>query len=58
MDVLPIPPGPMFCEVDDLLDQLAASKKDPQRRGRGLPRCARCKRRAQGPAVVEITDPS
>ena len=44
--------GEVFCETDDLVDQLVPSKAGPRWRGRGLSRRARLGYRMLGPLSV------
>ena len=44
--------GEVFCEADDLLNQLVAPETGPRRWGWGLSRCTRLKYKALGTLVV------
>ena len=46
----------IFCELDDLFDQVLASETGPGRWGRGLSKGARCKRETLDLPVVGATN--
>ena len=48
--------GEVFCEADDLVDQLATSETGPRRRGRWFSKYTRCECKVLDSLVIGVAD--